>query len=48
MSATFLITAIVMVATPGTGALFTVSSGLARGGRAWWRPLAARSGSCHI
>jgi threonine/homoserine/homoserine lactone efflux protein len=34
MSATFLITAFVIVATPGTGALFTVSAGLARGRRA--------------
>ncbi len=34
MSLTFLVTALVIVATPGTGALFTISAGLARGARA--------------
>ena len=34
MSAEFLITALVVVATPGTGALFTLAAGLARGARA--------------
>jgi threonine/homoserine/homoserine lactone efflux protein len=33
MSVAFLITALVVVATPGTGALITVSAGLARGAR---------------
>jgi len=30
----FLLTALVIVATPGTGALFTIAAGLSRGGRA--------------
>jgi hypothetical protein len=34
MGPTFLITAFVIVATPGTGALLTISAGLARGARA--------------
>src|SRR3712207_6481346 len=34
MSAEFLITALVVVATPGTGVLYTLAAGLARGGRA--------------
>ncbi|MDP9220569.1 MAG: LysE family translocator [Actinomycetota bacterium] len=34
MSLTFLLTALVIVATPGTGALFTLSAGLSRGPRA--------------
>jgi threonine/homoserine/homoserine lactone efflux protein len=34
MSTAFLITALVIVATPGTGALFTIAAGLARGTRA--------------
>jgi len=34
MSAAFLLTALVIVATPGTGALFTIAAGLARGTRA--------------
>ena len=34
MSATFLITALVIVATPGTGALYTIAAGLTRGARA--------------
>ena len=34
MSWTFLITSLVIVATPGTGALFTLAAGLARGARA--------------
>jgi threonine/homoserine/homoserine lactone efflux protein len=34
MSLTFLLTSLVIVAIPGTGALFTVSAGLARGARA--------------
>jgi threonine/homoserine/homoserine lactone efflux protein len=34
MSTAFLLTALVIVATPGTGALFTVAAGLARGTRA--------------
>ncbi|WP_256840501.1 LysE family translocator [Ornithinimicrobium faecis] len=34
MSAAFLLTALVIVATPGTGALFTIGTGLARGARA--------------
>jgi threonine/homoserine/homoserine lactone efflux protein len=34
MTWTFLITSLVIVATPGTGALFTVAAGLARGSRA--------------
>jgi threonine/homoserine/homoserine lactone efflux protein len=34
VSSAFLITSLVVVATPGTGALFTVSAGLARGARA--------------
>jgi threonine/homoserine/homoserine lactone efflux protein len=34
MGATFLITAFVIVAAPGTGALLTISAGLARGARA--------------
>ena len=34
MSVTFLITALVIVVTPGIGALFTVSAGLAHGARA--------------
>ena len=34
MSLTFLLTALVIVATPGTGALFTISAGLTRGARA--------------
>lgn len=34
MRLTFLITALVIVATPGVGVLFTVSAGLARGARA--------------
>lgn len=34
MSTAFLLTALVIVATPGTGALFTIASGLARGTRA--------------
>ena len=34
MSLTFLLTALVIVATPGTGALFTIAAGLARGPRA--------------
>ncbi len=33
MSAAFLITSLVIVATPGTGALFTISAGLRRGAR---------------
>ncbi|RNL61274.1 LysE family translocator [Nocardioides marmoriginsengisoli] len=34
MSLTFLITALVIVATPGTGALYTIAAGLTRGTRA--------------
>ena len=34
MSLTFLLTSLVVVATPGTGALFTVAAGLSRGRRA--------------
>jgi len=34
MSTAFLLTALVIVATPGTGALFTIAAGLARGTRA--------------
>jgi threonine/homoserine/homoserine lactone efflux protein len=34
MSLTFLLTSLVIVATPGTGALFTLSAGLSRGARA--------------
>ncbi|MGR7024254.1 LysE family translocator [Geodermatophilus sp. URMC 62] len=34
MSVAFLITSLVIVATPGTGALFTISAGLSRGARA--------------
>jgi threonine/homoserine/homoserine lactone efflux protein len=34
MSLAFLVTALVIVATPGTGALFTIAAGLARGTRA--------------
>ena len=34
MSIAFLVTALVIVATPGTGALFTIAAGLARGTRA--------------
>ena len=34
MSTAFLLTALVIVATPGTGALFTIGAGLARGARA--------------
>jgi threonine/homoserine/homoserine lactone efflux protein len=34
MSAAFLVTAFVIVATPGTGALYTIAAGLARGTRA--------------
>src|SRR5215212_6680659 len=34
MSAEFLLTTLVVVATPGTGVLYTVAAGLARGARA--------------
>lgn len=34
MSVAFLLTALLVVATPGTGALFTVAAGLSRGARA--------------
>lgn len=34
MSAAFLLTTLVIVATPGTGALFTITAGLTRGARA--------------
>lgn len=34
MSIAFLLTTLVVVATPGTGALFTIAAGLSRGGRA--------------
>jgi threonine/homoserine/homoserine lactone efflux protein len=34
MSTAFVVTALVIVATPGTGALFTIAAGLARGTRA--------------
>jgi threonine/homoserine/homoserine lactone efflux protein len=34
VSITFLVTALIIVATPGTGALFTISAGLSRGARA--------------
>ena len=34
MSAAFLLTALIIVATPGTGALYTISAGLTRGARA--------------
>lgn len=34
MSVTFLLTSLVIVATPGTGALYTLAAGLTRGGRA--------------
>lgn len=34
MSLAFLVTTLVVVATPGTGALFTIAAGLARGSRA--------------
>jgi threonine/homoserine/homoserine lactone efflux protein len=34
MSLAFLVTALVIVATPGTGALYTIVTGLARGTRA--------------
>src|SRR3712207_1842398 len=33
MSTTFLLTTLVVVATPGTGALFTITTALSRGGR---------------
>ncbi len=34
MSTAFLLTTLVVVATPGTGALYTITAGLSRGGRA--------------
>ncbi len=34
MSVAFLVTTLVIVATPGTGALFTITAGLSRGSRA--------------
>src|ERR671912_1741744 len=34
MSAAFLLTSLVIVATPGTGVLYTLAAGLSRGGRA--------------
>lgn len=34
MSLAFLLTSLVIVATPGTGALYTIGAGLARGTRA--------------
>jgi threonine/homoserine/homoserine lactone efflux protein len=34
MSTAFLLTTLVVVATPGTGALYTIAAGLARGARA--------------
>ncbi len=34
MSVAFLLTTLVVVATPGTGAVFTIAAGLSRGGRA--------------
>jgi threonine/homoserine/homoserine lactone efflux protein len=34
MSITFLVTALIIVATPGTGAIYTISAGLSRGARA--------------
>jgi threonine/homoserine/homoserine lactone efflux protein len=34
MSVAFLLTSLVIVATPGTGALFTIAAGLSRGARA--------------
>src|SRR3712207_7522989 len=34
MSAAFLLTSLVVVATPGTGVLYTLAAGLARGARA--------------
>src|SRR5918999_5138286 len=34
MSAEFLLTTLIIVATPGTGVLYTLAAGLARGGRA--------------
>src|SRR5215469_18772968 len=34
MSIAFLITALIIVATPGTGAIYTISAGLSRGARA--------------
>lgn len=34
MSAAFLFTTLVVVATPGTGALYTITAGLSRGSRA--------------
>lgn len=34
MSIAFIITALIIVVTPGTGALYTISAGLSRGGRA--------------
>ena len=34
MSAEFLVTTLIVVATPGTGVLYTLAAGLAHGGRA--------------
>ena len=46
MSAEFLLTTLVVVATPGTGALYTIAAGLTRGaGASSWPRSAARSGT---
>ena len=34
MSIEFLITSLIIVASPGTGAIYTLATGLSRGGRA--------------
>jgi len=45
MSIELLLTALIVVATPGTGVLYTLAVGLARGTRArgYWRKCAASS-----
>jgi threonine/homoserine/homoserine lactone efflux protein len=44
----FLITTLVVVATPGAGVLYTIAAGISRGWRASLVAASpARSGSCH-
>ncbi len=45
----FLLTSLIIVASPGTGVIYTLAAGLSRGRRrAWSRPSAVRSASCRI
>ena len=46
MTLAFLLTTLVVVATPGTGAVYTIGAGLARGTRASLSPRSGARSEC--